>query len=108
MFDDIDISFREMNPPPKVISYGFFADMHSSGLGVRGRVAKLVRAGSSRSTSSYYTLQPTLNYANLPTNTAEKAAKELQAKSIATSQEVVIAGLKRMYPAGLPGHGKRR
>lgn len=109
LFDDITALETKGNSELSTnsLSYGIFANMHSTGQGVIGRVAKLVQVKSYLSANGY-SLVPSVSYSDLPTNTAEKAAMELQAKSIRTNHEVIARGLRLVYPAGLPGHGKKR
>jgi hypothetical protein len=102
MLDDTaESTYPGLGPVPKARSFVIFADMHSSGRGVVGKVAKQCTVRRDQ--------QVIIAYDDLPKfSTAEEVAESLQAESQQISREVVVKGLRTIFSGGLPGLGRRK
>lgn len=94
--------------PDLIKSFVIASDLYVTGVGIRGKVLKKCTISLSGSGSSYGGGDTTARYKNLPGHNAEVAAEALLGESQHRSDEVIRNGLRHVFSAGLPGHGKRR
>lgn len=86
-----------------------FAEMHSSGVGFRGEVAKQCQIG----TTVYRNSTPPApglvmaKYSAVKGKTPEAIADKIVSDSSETARKIMVNGLKHVLHGGLPGHGKK-
>ncbi len=90
---------------PRTTRYVLSADLVSSGRGVCGNIAKIVKIHSNVNGSKR--IAPTISYRDIKGLNTQQAVDILIAESTANAMRVEGDGIKNVYLGGIPGLGKR-
>ena len=91
-------------------NFVLFAEMHSTGVGLRGHVAKHCQIGMmvNQQRRQAVPVGITASYRNLGKLSPEDIAETIIEDSSDIARRILVSGLKRAFSAGLPGTGKQR